>query len=79
MTLSIMAGNFSITKSISSSVVNLLKLQRILPWIAVNGTFIALNTWLGSSEPDVQAEPAFVYFDTDLKTGTAKPIWISAR
>ena len=22
--------------------------------------------------PDVQAEPAFVYFDTDLKTGTAK-------
>ncbi len=25
--------------------------------MAVNGTFMARNTWEGSSDPDVQAEP----------------------
>ncbi len=35
----------------------LLKLNRIEPWAAVKGTPIARNTWLGSSEPEVQAEP----------------------
>ena len=50
-------GIFSITKSTSSWVLYLLRLNLIEPWAAVNGTPIARRTWLGSSEPLVQAEP----------------------
>jgi len=54
---SIIGGSFSTIKSISSSVLYTLRLNRIEPCAAVNGTPIARSTWDGSSEPDVQAEP----------------------
>jgi len=35
----------------------MLKEYRIEPWAAVKGTPMALRTWEGSREPEVQADP----------------------
>ncbi len=50
-------GMWASTKSISSSVLYTDRLKRMEPCAAVNGTPMARSTWLGSSEPEVQAEP----------------------
>ena len=55
--LATIPGKTSKMRSISSSVVYRLKLNRTLPWMAVNGTRIAVKTCEGSSEPEVHAEP----------------------
>ena len=53
----IILGVSSMTNSISSSVLYRERENRIEPWTAVNGTPIALKTWDGSRDPDVQADP----------------------
>ncbi len=57
LSLDIIVGKVSIKASTSSSFVNLPRLILRLLWAEVIGTCIALKTWLGSNEPEVQAEP----------------------
>ena len=45
------------TRSISSSVLYTLKLNRTEPWAMVKGTPMARSTWEGWSDPEVQADP----------------------
>jgi hypothetical protein len=54
-----MRGSFSNKMySIFSSVLYLPREKRMIPWIAVCGTPIALRTWEGSGFLEAQAEPA---------------------
>src|SRR4030042_6272959 len=54
---SVIPGRTSRTLSTSSSVLNLLRLRRKLPWATSWGRSIARRTCEGSREPDVQADP----------------------
>src|SRR3990170_6521782 len=50
-------GRTSSTYSISSRVLSLPTVRRRLPRASSSGTPIAVSTWEGSREPEVQAEP----------------------